>query len=158
MFLLPSSGDAFDLSVFKQAALKHASDVHTGHGSELPGDVMHELAQLLKPSWDGNLHADAGESHGSATLHGPTVTDDLGAALKASGGTAPKGAGKGHGGDTTGGGGNTGGGSTGGTTTPPGDTSSPPPAYVITDLSSGYSWGHGPITVKYAFLDSLPTK
>ena len=176
MFLMPTANGSFDLSVFKETGLKHAANAHSG-SHDFPGDVMRELAELIRPSHGADL--DATRDHGHNSFHGSSIVDDLGAALKG-GGAGSKGGGKGHGGSSTDGGGTTSGGSTtsgggttsggtttgggttsGGTTTGggavTGDTSSPPPGYVIADLSSGYSWGHAPITVKYAFLDALPT-
>ena len=156
--LVQPNAASFDYSFFKQTALKHAATDHSG-SAKLLGDVMHEMAELLGSSHKADLHIDASAGHGKSGDHGPHVTDDFGAAIKGGKGKGGSSGGSTPGGDTTSTGTTdaTGGSTTTTTTTTSLDTSSPAPQYVVTDLLSPYSWGHGAVTIKYSFLDSLPT-
>jgi len=173
LFLTNPKGDSFDLSFLKQTAQQHAASVHNGGTvSQTLGDTMHEVATLLRSGHGLDLDlTELSKGHGNSDHgnHGTFDFSDQSVDLKWSSTTTTiKGHGGGKGGGSTSGGttdsggttsgGTTTGGTTGGTTTTTTlDTSSPPPQYAIDALLSGYSWGHGPLTIKYSFLDALPS-
>ena len=162
LFLNNPKGDSFDLSHLKQTAQQHAASVHNGGAvSQTLGDTMHEVATLLRSGHGLDLDVTHASNGHAKSDHGTFDFSDHSVDLKFSGGWHTKGHG-GHSGGSTGGtstgGTTTGGTTTGGTTTTTTvDTSSPPPQYAIDALTSGYSWGHGPLTIKYSFLDALPS-
>ena len=172
-----ADGDAFDLMHVQDHAAKQTGPYSHGLakvlGSDkmdhLPDHVLEQLETVLAskdafgapgksdghrqdpnhdfdvltphaPSWKGGSSGGRGKGKNKDDGSSGGTTGDTGGTTGDTGGTT---------GDT--------GGSTGGTTGGSNAASDPAPQYAIDALMSGYKWGSGAVTIKYSFLDALPS-